>query len=154
MKYIQKKTQDEITCYKKKTHHVSVLYEHAYLFYEKISYHKYIFYPQYLNCMVFPLYNVFTSVSFNLQKTSTTLRIKSLRDNKRNFIIKHLMVVLKITKKGKNKCKQNTQRFQKYLWATIFEDLMTIGFKNMLIHAWTIILSINRVIINWTSMDI
>lgn len=31
---------------------------------------------------------------------------------------------------------------------------MTIGFKNMLIHAWTIILSINRVIINWTSMDI
>lgn len=109
----RKKNQDEITCYKKKeTHHVSVLYEHAYLFYEKISYHKYIFYPQYLNCMVFPLYNVFTSVSFNLQKTSTTLRIKSLRDNKRNFIIKHLMVVLKITKKEKTNVSKTRSRFK------------------------------------------
>lgn len=109
----RKKNQDEITCYKKKeTHHVSVLYEHAYLFYEKISYHKYIFYPQYLNCMVFPLYNVFTSVSFNLQKTSTTLRIKSLRDNKRNFIIKHLMVVLKITKKEKTNVSKTRSGFK------------------------------------------
>lgn len=109
MIYILNKPKDEITCSKKENPPCICFVSNAYLFlWKNILSQIYFFYLQYLNCMVFPLYNVFTSVSLYLQKTSTTLRIKSLRDKKINFLIKHLMVVLKITKIRENKWKQNT----------------------------------------------
>lgn len=109
MIYILNKPKDEITCSKKENPPCICFVSNAYLFlWKNILSQIYFFYLQYLNCMVFPLYNDLHPYPFISRKLPQRWELKVFVIKKINFLIKHLMVVLKITKIRENKWKQNT----------------------------------------------